>query len=364
MMQRFAAKPLSISPQIAGLHTEGEEELEHSAMPLWLETIFPWMSSFTMHLSIFLVALFVYWAGMKVMAAVDGPPIVIPDAVNIDLGASGTPGGIPHPGPTNDPNTEAGQLMKRVKDRGGWADVESSKNAFSMLPGKTSDITSLLITTGTGGSVGDGDNGAGRGRGGPLAPYGTPGGSGAGLKSNFYGDPRTPRSSTDYARRIVYILDHSGSMLDNFDFLREEAKNSVQGLSAIQFYNVVMVSEQASVVLSKGQLVRGTPDNCRDFFNKIADYRAQGQNDDLLAPFQEAFEEAFRMKPDLIYFLTDGHFSPELSKIVNRLNADKKVKINTYAYINKEPSYEVQLQAMAKDNGGRYKFVTEKDLGK
>jgi len=362
MTQQQPVKQPALKPQVAGGQVEGEEEQEEfetGGMPIWLETAFPWMVSFMLHLGIFLIALFVYWAGVKAAEAeMNKEPIIIPNAVNADQEGD-IPGGVPHPGTGGDPNRDAAQdRIKEVLKSDGWAQKESTDNVSSMLEGASADNDALFIATGSGGSVGKGAGGSGRGEGGPLAPYGTPGGgTGAGPKSNFYGNGGR-------AKRVCYILDHSGSMLDNFDFLREEAKSSIGKLAPIQFFNVVMVSENESVVLSKGQLVRATPDNVREFATKIAEYRAQGQNDDLLPPFQSAFEEAFRMKPELIYFLTDGHFDPKLAEVVNRLNADKKVKINTLAFVNKEPSYEAQLQKMAADNGGKYKFVAEKDLGK
>jgi hypothetical protein len=46
------------------------------------------------------------------------------------------------------------------------------------------------------------------------------------------------------------------------------------------------------------------------------------------------------------------------------LNKNKKVRVNTLAFVNPDPSYEDQLKEMAKKNGGVFKFVAEKDLGK
>ena len=50
--------------------------------------------------------------------------------------------------------------------------------------------------------------------------------------------------------------------------------------------------------------------------------------------------------------------------VVAKLNKDKKVHINTVAFVKEEPSYKVQLEELAKDNGGMYHFVPEKDLGR
>lgn len=166
------------------------------------------------------------------------------------------------------------------------------------------------------------------------------------------------------AIRIVYIIDHSGSTLDNFDFLREEVKRSAGDLTAAQSFNVIMVSEETHTVMPPGKLARATPESQKEFIAKIADFRAQGMNDDLLAPFQQAFEAAFKLKPDVIYFVTDAHLDPKLLKIIQTLNTRKSVQINTLAFISKDPAYEEQLQQIAKQNGGIYIFVSEKDLGR
>jgi hypothetical protein len=92
--------------------------------------------------------------------------------------------------------------------------------------------------------------------------------------------------------------------------------------------------------------------------------RPEGANDNLLAPFEQAFNRAFALKPELIYFLTDGKFGDGLISKVNQMNRDKKVHINTIAFVTEEPAYKQQLEQLAKENGGSYKFVRDADLGK
>ena len=165
------------------------------------------------------------------------------------------------------------------------------------------------------------------------------------------------------AHKIVYILDNSGSMLETFDYLREEAKLSVNGMLPVQSFSVVMVSESASVIFPT--LVRATPDNKKEFANKIATYAAKGQNDELLAPFKEAFEKAFAMGPEIIYFETDGKSDPRLIEEVDKLNKGRKVRVNTIGFLTANDAMcEDQLKEIAKRNGGLFKSVREQDLGK
>jgi hypothetical protein len=325
-----------------------------SGFPPWLDAAFPWMVSVTFHLGLLLVFAFAIYLYQH-KPEEDKEQIIIPSSFT-DPALADKQGGIPHPGAGGDPNRDAAQDLVKITKSDGWAQTESKDQVASLLEGQTADNDAMMIAVGSGGSVGRGKGGVGGGNSGVLAPYGTPGGGGGiGPKSNFIG-------THGNGKKIVYILDHSGSMLDNFDFLREEAKRSVNNMIPVQQFSVVMVSEEATAIYPSVQ--RATPDVKKDFALQIGKFRAQGSNDDLLAPFLEAFQKAFAMKPDLIYFLTDGHFDPRLAAEVNKLNVGKKVRINTLAFINKEPSYESQLQDMAKENGGMYKFVSERDLGK
>ncbi|MCL2641095.1 MAG: VWA domain-containing protein [Phycisphaerales bacterium] len=166
---------------------------------------------------------------------------------------------------------------------------------------------------------------------------------------------------SDSAKKIVYVLDHSGSMLDTFDFMRTEAIRSVNALTPEQSFGVVMFSERESVIYPK--LQAATPEVKKDFATKMQMYRAQGMNDDLLDPSLKALEVAFKLQPEVIYFLTDGRFDPRLIDVVTKkLNKNKKIRVNTVAFVLNDAISEEQLKDLAKQNGGAYAFVAEQDL--
>ena len=319
----------------------------------WLEKSLPWLVSLTFHLGLFLIIVFVIYATRRALTTDADNEIVIPTSFT-DPALSPTPGPTA-PGSGGDPTRDAAQNnLKDVLKSEGWSQDHSVQNVAGLLEGQTAQADIDFIARGTGGSTGAGKAGSGDSGGGPAAPYGTPGGgTGPGFKSSFYG-------TGGNANRIVYIIDHSGSMMDNFDYLKVETKRSVNQLVPLQFFSVIMVSDTASVI-GIPQLQRATDDKKREFIAKLDDYVAEGQNDDLLPPFQEAFEKAFAMRPQLIYFLTDGHFDPRLADVVQKLNVQHKVHINTLAFVNHEASYEDQLQGLANKHGGVYKFISERD---
>jgi hypothetical protein len=346
----------ALSPSAASLPSSSQDLAEASTRGpggAWMDAALPWLISGAFHLGLLIIGIFVAYMTFQALSP-DERPIIVPQSFE-DPAYSENPGGIPNPGANADPSRQSAQdRLKELAKSEGWAQSEANENVAGLLGGQAGGTEAMGIFAGTGGSLGSGvgnDSGGGK-----VAAYGAPGGGGNGPRSSFYG-------TGGNAVRIVYILDHSGSMLDNFGFLREEAKRSVGRLVPLQYFSVILVSDRVTFAGASG-MTRALPDAKKAFSTAIDKERAEGQNDDLLAPFQQAFEKAFAQKPDLIYFLTDGRFNDRLPAIVTGLNKDKKVHINTIAFVTEEPSYKGQLEQLAKDNGGSYKFIPEKELGR
>ena len=351
-MAHHVAAPLPIPPPTPP-KGQAEKIVEAEPLPDWQDAFFPWMISLTFHVAIGLVVAFTVFLAYRTAKGKEADVIIIPNSFE-DPAFSEHPGGIPHPGENGDPNKDAMQALRDRLKNDGWNQAgQSAPNPLSAMGGADE---APWIAAGKGGSVGTGKSGE-SGSEGSAAAYGVPGGgSGAGLRSSFYG-------TGGNATRIVYILDHSGSMLDNFDFLRLEAIKSVDRLVPLQSFAVVLVSDHVSMA-GPAQLTVALPEAKKQFGDALKKERAEGQNDNLLGPFEQAFNRAFAMRPQLIYFLTDGRFGDGLIEKVNVLNKDKKVHINTIAFVTEEPGYKEQLEQLAKDNGGSYKFIPERDLGR
>jgi len=180
---------------------------------------------------------------------------------------------------------------------------------------------------------------------------------GAGPKSSFYG-------TGGGATRIVYILANSDSMVGDFDYLRRELKRSVNTLLPIQQFGVIVLSEQVATLTN---MIRATSEANRDIATKIDALVAQGPNDHPLAPCKDAFVHAFGMKPQLIYFVTNGTFDPKLVDELKALNKDRKVCINTIEFVTSADNagfqkLAEQLKTLAVENGGTFRRVTEQDM--
>lgn len=331
----------------------------------WVQTVLPFLTSLTVHLTIVVVGV-VFFAAAKYVQKkiVHQEEVIIPAASMINDGA---PGGVPFQGLGNDPNRQA--MQDKLKDGGtpeGWADKKGSKLQFQAAAGGgEGDTTDNVIGLGPGGGFGKGKGGKGSGIGdnlgagdgdgsGPLAMFGAPGGGRLGLKGPVFG-------SSGNARKITFVCDASGSMLSKFSTLRRELSRTIRVLQPVQSFGLIFFQKQSAMYLDQN-LLMATPD---------AKLRAD-KFLETVTPREEtnpipALEIAFKQKPDLIYLLTDGDF-PDNKAVLDRihqLNKDGKVKINTIAFVgdtDNDTEFMALLKKIAQETGGVYRYVRESDL--
>jgi hypothetical protein len=346
--------------------TPGEED-DGTPQSFWqipfVQDILPFITSLLLHIGLIALGILTYKAA-QVMVAASKEPVIIPDATIIE-GAE--VGGIPHPGLGGDETRDAAQdQFKDIPpDSTGIADKPSTSLQMALLGGGGGDNDDNAIAVGasggafgkgTGTGIGSGTGvGSGTGDGGgPLAPFGIPGGGGGiGPKSPFMG-------VSGNAMKVVYLCDSSGSMMNKFDTLRQELRKAADSLKPIQSFDIIFFSEDNFVALDK-QLMLATPEVKRkayDFLDKTAPH---GSSDPI-----PGLKAAFAAQPQLIYMLTDGDFpnNAQMLEELRKLNKDKKVKINTIAFMDRGEEYEKLLKQIADENGGLFKFVSDTELQK
>jgi hypothetical protein len=346
--------------------TPGEEE-DAGPQSFWqipfVQDILPFITSLLLHIGLIALGILTYKAA-QVMVSASKEPVIIPDATIIE-GAE--VGGIPHPGLGGDETRDAAQdQFKDVPpDSTGIADKPSTSLQMALVGGGGGDNDDNAIAVGasggafgkgTGTGIGSGTGvGSGTGDGGgPLAPFGIPGGGGGiGPKSPFMG-------VSGNAMKVVYLCDSSGSMMNKFDTLRQELRKAADSLKPIQSFDIIFFSEDNFIALDK-QLMLATPEVKRkayDFLDKTAPH---GSSDPI-----PGLKAAFAAQPQLIYMLTDGDFpnNAQLLEELRKLNKDKKVKINTIAFMDRGEEYEKLLKQIADENGGLFKFVSDTELQK
>ncbi|MBE3100054.1 MAG: VWA domain-containing protein [Planctomycetes bacterium] len=164
-----------------------------------------------------------------------------------------------------------------------------------------------------------------------------------------------PAQIDDTARKIVYVVDRSGSMTDSLDIVKLELKRSLFDLAAENEFHVIFFSSGPPVEMPTRRLVSATDRNRGLAFEFIDGVIARGETDP-----SQALERAFAAKPDIVYLLTDGEFDRAVIDLIKRLNVGGKVRVYTIGFLY-DGGREI-LTKIAADNGGEYKFVAEKDL--
>jgi hypothetical protein len=188
-------------------------------------------------------------------------------------------------------------------------------------------------------------------------------GTGGGDFSKFglsVGGGRGPRffglgENATGARRIVYVVDRSGSMTDTFDFVRQELKRSISALRRSQKFHVIFFSAGKPVENPPKRPVSAIRAQKEQFFDFLDSVYTGGRTDPTPAMIR-----AFDCEPDLIYFLTDGEFDRALIGRLDKINRDRKVRIFAIAYFNREGAD--LLRTIAREHRGEFKFVSEDDL--
>ncbi|WP_257458445.1 DUF4476 domain-containing protein [Archangium lipolyticum] len=188
--------------------------------------------------------------------------------------------------------------------------------------------------------------------------------------------PRSPVYGTIRSKRVIFVVDVSGSMEARFTTNRGETLNRLQfvqrelqsvlkeQLPAGAKFNLVIFS--SGVQTWKPGLIAATPQSVQEAVQYVSGLRQNGGTN-----IHGALEKAFAdPEADSIYFLTDGMPS-EGKKTANAAilqdvaawNAQRKVVVNTIAFLmgktsgdNKPKSRELMLQ-LAKATGGVYRSI-------
>lgn len=162
-------------------------------------------------------------------------------------------------------------------------------------------------------------NGLGQGRGRGI-------GNGVGDGTQFFGLP------TD-AKSFVYVLDcslsmnhpHDSDAKTRFNRMKLELIQSVAHLKPEQEFFIVFFNHDA-IPMPAERPVAAVPENQRQFLSWMQQVEARGDTDPTAA-----MQIALRLRPDVIYFLTDGCFSREANDIIRSI-AQTHTVIHTFSF--------------------------------
>ncbi len=192
----------------------------------------------------------------------------------------------------------------------------------------------------------------------PVAPSGVPDGNGTPGRSGK-GNGGPGEGGTEFmgvrtsASRVIYVIDFSGSMHqdDRLIHTKLELRRSIEKLPEAGAYSIIFFAS-SPLPMPPGKMVVASKKNKQDGIDWMRQQQGGGGTDPT-----EAMELALQdPKPDTIYLMTDGVFAaPPVFEVIDRLNADRKVVINTIAF--HERTAEDVLKRIAAENHGDYTYI-------
>lgn len=192
----------------------------------------------------------------------------------------------------------------------------------------------------------------------------------------LFEDPGKGRGEFGPAKRIVFVIDASGSVIDGFDFVINELRRTIHKLDEDQSFSVVFFQHgfalEAAPGGSKGRgMHKATWERkvavCDWITTSSGHITPSGSSDP-----RPALTRAFAYKPDLVYILSDnitgrGVYQldrDDLLKDISTLNVtrsgDPRATIHTIQFLYPDPLDT--LEAISKRTKGTHRFVRESDL--
>ncbi len=323
----------------------------------FLRALAPWTVSGCVHLLLALAIGLGIFATGKVVTHISESykPSFVPTSFD-DPGAS--PDGVVT-GMAGDPasHAAANRLRDILPQHKEEIQAGAGKSLSAALAAGDTDTKAYAIGFGNGGKViGSG----GTGDGGSL--FGTPGGANRGPRATFYG-------TTGNAMKIVYVIDRTGSLVDQWrSGVQREVKASVNKLMATQAFAVITFTSPdaggAQIVGKWTAMHYATRENKNVFTSAFDSLPCQGGDADEYEIFKNAFELAFSLRPQQIFFLTDGLFDARLLETISQMNKGNAVKISTVAFTvsakSNNPTTNAirkRMRQLAEQNGGVFKEI-------
>ena len=161
----------------------------------------------------------------------------------------------------------------------------------------------------------------------------------------FFGVPLKENS-------IVFVLDRSGSMQGaRIQRVHYELQTAINGLGSDQLFNVLLYNSHVAFALpaSLRGLLPASVTNRKTALAAAMAFPATGGTNGVLA-----IQEALKLRPDAVVFLTDGEFDIHVESDVFEENP-QRTKIHTIS-IGDGTSLEI-LRRIARGSAGRFQHV-------
>lgn len=184
------------------------------------------------------------------------------------------------------------------------------------------------------------------------------------------------------ARRIVYVVDASGSMIGAFPVILKELRKSIEALTAAQSFSVIFFQrDQAVETPPQGRLVEATSENKARTTAWIEDnILPSGRSSPM-----NALERAMALDPEVVFLLSSnitgsGRYEMDTEALMAELDAlnpadqaggKRRAIINCIQFLDEDPLDA--LRSIARRHGGNddeatneadaYRFLNRSELG-
>ncbi len=316
-----------------GLDEQEEDSLGDEVNAVLL-SLLPWGISFLFHVGVVLLAIFVVWSTIEQLNQEE--EIIIPIAR-----LSKTPG--------------APLKMKVTKKKIKTTQRVRTKSVRKTTTNISNRVDAEIPLIGaTGGAPGK------------ASPFGATVRQESGERATMYG-------SGGNAKRLAYIIDASGSLLDSMPFVINEIKRSISELSDKQTFTIIFFQGDDLVEVPPAGLKKATSELKQQVIKWVdmdsGNIVPKGSSNPV-----KAIKLALRYKPQLVFLLSDnitGRAQYEMNQ-TRLLTEIKKAnnghtKINTIQFLYPDPLTKIGLkptmELISESTGGVYKFVDGRELG-
>ncbi len=326
--QKGPANPAEDEAEVEEQETVGDE------VNAVLLSLMPWGISILFHVGLVLLAIFVVWSTIDPLTQEE--EVVIPIAR-----LSVTPGA---------PLTMK-VTKKKIKSKQRVM-TKSVRQTPTNLSNKVDAKIPLI--------------GASGGSPGKASPFGTTVRIESGARATMYG-------SGGNARRIAYVIDASGSLLDAMPFVINEIKRSVSELSDQQTFTVVFFQGDDVIEVPPKGMKKATSDLKQQVIKWVdmasGNIVPRGSSNPV-----KAITRALRYKPQLVFLLSDnitgrGQYEMNQKRLLDEIKKANTAhtKINTIQFLYPDLLTAVGLkptmELISDSTGGIYKFVDGRELG-
>lgn len=314
---------------------EEEKDDLGDEMSAYLLSILPWAVSLLFHMGFVLLTIFVVWSTLQPLRPEE--EVIIPIAR-----LSPTPGAPLQMKTTTKKKIKTAQRVVTKSVRQTPTSISNKVDADIPLIGAA------------GGAPGKG------------SPFGTAVRQESGEAATMYG-------TGGNAKKLAYIIDASGSLLDSMPFVINEIKRSVSELSDKQSFTIIFFQGEEVIEVPPFGLKKATSDIKQKIINWIDTDSGHVTPRGSTNPIK-AISRALSYKPDLVFLLSDnitGRSQYEMNQTrllgeIRKANTSH-TKINTIQFLYPDPLMKVGLkptmEMISDESGGIYKFVDGRELG-